>query len=261
MTPPAAPGWRVAVSMFTIIPARGPAQVDRDAAARAVLLLPALGALLGGLAAGVLAAGEAAGASPPGRLLASVLAIGALAVLTGGLHLDGLADTADGLGSRRTGQHALAIMRRSDIGPIGVASLVFVVLAQVSALAALPPGWRASLALIVAAATGRVAVLLAATENAARPDGFGALIAGTTRLAARVAAVAILLAVTMAAGTAAAGLTFAGRCAGAALAGLVIAAVLQRMARHRLGGITGDVFGAIIEVCVAAVLVVLALSG
>ena len=61
-----------------------------------------------------------------------------LAVATGGLHLDGLADTADGLGSRRPADQALEIMRRPDAGPLGVATLVLVLLVQVSALASLP---------------------------------------------------------------------------------------------------------------------------
>jgi adenosylcobinamide-GDP ribazoletransferase len=262
MSPPAAPAaWRVVASMFTIIPVAAPAQVGRDSAARAVLLLPVLGGLLGVAAAGVLVTAEAVSRSPEHRLLAAVLAIAALAALTGGLHLDGLADTADGLGSGRAGPHALAIMRRSDVGPMGAAALLFVVLAQATALAALTPGWQASLALVAAVATSRVAVLMATAEQAARPDGFGALIAGTTRPATRATAIAALFGVVIVAATAAVGLGFAARCAGAVLAGLAVAAAIQRIARRRLGGITGDVFGAVIEVCTAAVLVVFALSG
>jgi adenosylcobinamide-GDP ribazoletransferase len=261
MTKPAPPVWRVVVSMFTIIPAGGTGDVGPDVAARAVRLLPVLGALLGGVGAVVMFAAEAAGQSEPRRLLAAVLAIGALGVLTGGLHLDGLADTADGLGSRLTGQQALEVMRRSDIGPMGAAALLFVVLAQVSALAAVQPGWHASVALITAAATSRVAVLLAAAEPAARPDGFGALIAGSIRPGTRIAAVAVLLVAATAAAAAAAGPVFAGSCAGAVLAGLVAAFAICRIARHRLGGTSGDVFGAIIETSVAVALIVLALSG
>lgn len=247
--------------MFTIIGVAGPAEVDRRAAARAVLLLPVLGGLLGAVASGVLIAAEATGDSPERRLLAAALAIGVLAVLTGGLHLDGLADAADGLGSRQRGQPALAIMRRSDVGPMGVATLMFVMLTQVLALASLTPGWQASLALIVAVATGRVAVLLATVEPAARPDGFGALICGAAGLAVRAVTVAVLLGVVLVTGTVTAGPAYAGRCAGAVVAGLMSGVVIRRLARRRLGGMTGDVFGAIIEVCVAVVIVAIALSG
>jgi adenosylcobinamide-GDP ribazoletransferase len=259
--PPGAPAWRVVVSMFTIVPVAGPAEVGKPAAARAVAGLPVLGALLGCVASGVLIAAQASGDSPERRLLAAALAIGVLAVLTGGLHLDGLADTADGLGSRQGGQQALAIMRKSDVGPMGVAALMFVVLAQILALAALTPGWRASLALVAAAVTGRVAVLLATAEPAARPDGFGALISGATRPVTRAVMVAALLGVVLVTGTVAAGLAYAGSCAGAVLAGLVASVVFRRFAVRRLGGMTGDVFGAIIEVCAAVVLVVTALFG
>lgn len=260
MSPPPVQAWRVVVSMFTIIPVSGPAEVSRQAAARAVLLLPVLGGLLGIVASGVLIAAQATGGSAERRLLAAALAIATLAVLTGGLHLDGLADTADGLGSRQRGQQALAIMRRSDVGPMGVAALMFVVLAQVFALAALTPGWRASLALAAAAATGRTAVLLATAEPAARPDGFGALISGAARPVTQAVTVAALVGLVLVIGTATAGLTYAGRCAGAVVAGLVAGVVLQRLARRRLGGMTGDVFGAIIEVCAAVVMVVITLT-
>ncbi len=128
---------------------------------------------------------EAGGDSTPRRLLGATLAIGVLALLTGGLHLDGLADTADGLGSRRPRDEALAIMRRSDIGPFGVVALLFAVGVQVTGLAAVQPGWPGAAALAVAVVTGRVAVVLAAGSPAARPDGFGALVAGSTTAPAR----------------------------------------------------------------------------
>lgn len=256
-----APAWRVVVSMFTIIPVAGPVEVDKPVAARAARLLPVLGAMLGGAACGMLIAAQASGDSPERRLLAATLAIAVLAVLTGGLHLDGLADTADGLGSRQRAPQALAIMRKSDVGPMGVAALLFVVIAQILALAALTPGWQASLALVAACATGRVAVLLATAEPAARPDGFGALISGAVGPAARVVAVAALFGVVLVAGTVTVGLAYACRCAGAVLAGLVVSLLIRRLARRRLGGMTGDVFGAVIEGCTAAVLVAMALSG
>jgi adenosylcobinamide-GDP ribazoletransferase len=231
-------------------------------AARAVLWLPVVGALLAVPAAGVLLAVQAGGDSTPRRLLAAALAIGVLALLTGGLHLDGLADTADGLGSRRPREEALAIMRRSDIGPFGVAALIFVVLIQITALATVSPGWPAAAAVTAAAVTGRVAVALATGPGSppARPDGFGALVAGATTARARVTAAVLLLALVAGAAAVAWGLFPALRGAAAVLAGLLAADVLRRIAKRRLGGMTGDVFGALIEVSATTVLLVLALA-
>jgi adenosylcobinamide-GDP ribazoletransferase len=227
-----------------------------------VLWLPAAGALLAVPAAGVLLAVEAGGHAAPRRLLAAALAIGVLALLTGGLHLDGLADTADGLGSRRARDEALAIMRRSDVGPFGVVALLFTVLVQITALATVPPGWPGAGAVVLAAVTGRVAVVLAAGPGspAARPGGFGALVAAATTARARVAAGAGVL--VLAAGTAAvvSGPTAALRAVVAVLAALLAAELLRRIAVRRLGGMTGDVFGALIEVAAATALLALALG-
>jgi len=126
---------RTALGLFTILPVRAAPEIGGDDAARAVLWLPVVGLLLAVPAAAVLLAVEAGGHSGPRRLLAAALAIAVLALLTGGLHLDGLADTADGLGSRRPRDEALAIMRRSDIGPFGVAALLFTCVLQITALA------------------------------------------------------------------------------------------------------------------------------
>jgi len=268
--------WRVALSLFTVIPAGVPGAIRRDAAARALPWLPAVGALLAAIAAGAMLAVQAR------RLLAATLAVAVLGLLTGGLHLDGLADTADGLGSRRPSREALAIMRRPDIGPMGVAALLLVILVQITALAAIPAGGLSAAALVLAAVTGRVGVVLATGHGSpgARPGGFGALITETTTGWVRAAAIAALLAAVVAGafllgavprgalslGSAAgigqpSGPQIAVRAVVAALAGLVAADLLRRTARRRLGGMTGDVFGAVIEVGTATVLLVLALSG
>ena len=237
---------RTALGLFTILPVRAAPEIGRDDAARAVLWLPVAGLLLSVPAAAVLLAVEAGGHSGPRRLLAAALAIGVLALLTGGLHLDGLADTADGLGSRRPREEALAIMRRSDIGPFGVAALLFTVLVQITALATVAPGWPDAAALAVAVVTGRIAVVLATGPGspAARPDGFGALVAGATSARARITAGAAVFAVTAVAAAAAWGAYPAVRGVVAVLAGLCAGDLLRRLARRRLGGMTGDVFGA-----------------
>ncbi len=281
--PPPAPGvpaWRVALSLFTVIPAGVSGDLDEAAAARAVFWLPVLGAGLGLAGSAVMVFVAAGELSVERQFLGAALAVALLAVATGGLHLDGLADTADGLGSRRPADQALEIMRRPDAGPLGVATLVLVLLVQVSALASLPrgwgggdwagtgwagtgwagTGWAGATGLVLAAVTGRVAVVAATGSPSARPSGFGALVAGRTSAAARAATVAILLAAVVAAGLALGGVAAAARGALAAVAGLAVAALVRWAARRRLGGMTGDVFGAIIELSTATVLLVLALT-
>ncbi len=254
------PSWRAALSLFTVLPAGAPAELDVAGAVRAMYWLPAVGLLLGLAAAGGLAAVQAGGPALPRQLLGAAVGIGLLAVLTGGLHLDGLADTADGLGSRRATADALAIMRRSDIGPSGVVALVLVLLIQVTALAAVPRGWPAVVALVLAAVTGRVAAVLASGLPAARPGGLGAMVAGRTGPAGRAATGLLLLTAVIPAGLALGGPAAALRGLAAALAGLLAGGLLGRAARRRLGGLTGDVFGAIIELSTATVLLALALS-
>ncbi len=135
-------------------------------------LAPLVGLGLGALAAAVVNLGRH-GWSP---LLTATLAVALLAIATRGLHLDGLADTADGLGSGRPAADALALMRRGDIGPFGVVTLILVLLLQVGATAE-APWW----ALLVAVPMGRVGLLLACGRGvpAARPDGLGATVAGS----------------------------------------------------------------------------------
>lgn len=254
-------GLRTALSLFTVLPVGGSAELGEGDAAAAVCWLPAVGLLLGGLGAGVMLAVGAGGASGPRRLLGAALAVALAELLTGGLHLDGLADTADGLGSRRPAPQALDIMRRSDVGPMGVAALVLVLLIQVAALAAIARTPVAAAALALAAVTGRVAVVVATGFPAARPGGFGALVAGRTAGRDRALSVAVLFGAVAAAGVFGGGWALAVRGLVAALAGLLTGAFLQFVAWRRLGGMTGDVFGAILEVSTATVLVACALAG
>jgi adenosylcobinamide-GDP ribazoletransferase len=251
------------MSLYTAIPVKGSPKIGKPEAARAVLALPVVGLLLSLPTAGVLLVLDAGGQSTARRLLAATVALGLLSLLTGGLHLDGLADTGDGLGSRRPAEEALAIMRRSDIGPLGVATLFFVLVAQITALASIPASTRAAAALVAAVVTARVAVVLATGPSSppARPGGFGALVAAATSTRARTGTALLLLAAVVVTGGALAGPALALRALAGVLAGLGAAELLRRYARQRLGGMTGDVFGALIEVSTATVLVVLALAG
>lgn len=253
--------WWLAVGLFTVLPVAPTPRVTREDAGRAILWLPAVGGLVAIPAAVVLLAAQITGRSADRRLLAACLAVVVVAALTGGLHLDGLADTADGLGSRRPRHEALGIMRRSDIGPFGVIALVLAMLIQITSLAALAPMWLAASSLVAAAVTGRVAVVLATGSRAARAEGFGALVAGGPPRSARMTAGAALLVAVTAAGAAGGGFALAVRGLAAVTAALLMAALLTRAAQSKLGGMTGDVFGAVIEVATTTVLVVLAVTG
>ncbi len=244
-------GMRLAVTLLTAIPLPGAGPPPtRRAAAAAMAWAPVIGLALGGAAAGLIVLLDYGGRSGP--LLAAAVALAALAALSRGLHLDGLADLADGLGSRRPAAAALEIMRRPDIGPYGVATLVLTLLLQVAALARAQELGRGPAAVIVAAVTGRLAITWACRRAvpAARPSGLGALVAGTQHPGVPAALTAALLA-----GSAAAGPILAA----AAAAGLALSWLVTRLAVRRLGGITGDVLGALTEIATAACLLVTAL--
>jgi adenosylcobinamide-GDP ribazoletransferase len=251
-------GLRLAVTLLTVIPVRTERtdrvdRVDRAAAAWAMTFAPLVGVIVGGVAALVLYAGGEIGF---GSLLSAALAVGAMAALTRGLHLDGLADVADGLGGGRRAADALAIMKKSDIGPFGVIALALTLLIQVAAMTELPP-----VAIVVAAVTGRLAVTWACRSGvpAARPDGLGALVAGTVRVAQAAYATGAVLVASVLAGLAVGGVRLAVLWPIAVVAGLVVAAAALRIAVRRLGGITGDVLGALVELGATVALLVAAL--
>jgi adenosylcobinamide-GDP ribazoletransferase len=253
-------GLRLAVTLLTAVPLPGGsgrgdgpgggAAPDRRVVATAMYLAPVVGLALGGVAAGVLIGCRA---GHTGSLLAAVLAIAVLAAVTRALHLDGLADTADGLGSRLPAAQALAVMKRSDIGPFGVVTLVLTLLVQVSALAQAERVGRGPLAVVVAAVAARLAITLACRRGvpSARRSGLGALVAGTVHPAAAAA-----LALAAVGGAAVLGPVYAV----AVAVGLACSVLLTALAVRRLGGITGDVLGAAAELAMAACLLVTAIG-
>ena len=229
--------------------------------AAAMAWAPAVGLLLGVIASAVLlVADHPLGTGP---LTAAGLAIGSLALLSRGLHLDGLADLADGLASGKPAPEALDIMRRSDIGPLGTVTLILTLLIQVAALSQAESAGhgRGPAALIAAVVTGRLALTWACRRGvaAARPDGLGALVAESVRPAIPAAATAATLAAAAAAvviSAAVVGKPLGWTLPVAILAGLGAAFVVQRHAVRRLGGITGDVLGALAEIATTVTLVV-----
>ncbi|WP_066362397.1 adenosylcobinamide-GDP ribazoletransferase [Herbidospora mongoliensis] len=246
-----ADAWWLAVSLLSVLPVPRHSAVDARTAGRAMALAPLVGVLLGVIAALV---GQGALWLGLGRLTSALLALGTLAVLTRALHLDGLADLADALGSGKPAPEALAIMKRSDIGPFGVVALLFCVGLQATAWGEVGP--HVIWALPIAVATGRLAVTWACTPRfrAARPEGLGSLVAGTVGVPAALASTGTLLIVAMIAFRDVPVLV------SAVPIGLAAAWFILATAVRRLGGITGDVLGALAEVATAACLLASAVT-
>ncbi|MFD5455639.1 adenosylcobinamide-GDP ribazoletransferase [Streptomyces olivaceus] len=252
-------GLRFAFGTLTVIPVRV-TRWDREAARGGMLCAPVVGLVVG---AGAAVTGLLLLFLGAGSLLASVAVAAVPAVLTRGLHLDGLADTADGLGSGKPAEDALRVMKQSDIGPFGVLTLVFTLFAQVAALAqTYDDSWaRGTVAAVVSAVAARLALTLAARSGvpAARPEGLGAAVAGVVPAGGALGTAA---AVTLAGAAAGAylGAYDVLRTALAVVCAVAAAEVLLRRCVRRFGGVTGDVFGGVAETAATTALVVLALG-
>jgi adenosylcobinamide-GDP ribazoletransferase len=229
-------GWRddlVAAAVF-LTRLRLPVEAPRHDLVRAARAFPLVGigiGLAGGLAYWL---AQALGVPPTP---AAFLAVLATVLLTGGLHEDGLADTADGFGGGLTRERKLAIMRDSRSGAYGLLALIFSVGLRTAALAALALPGAATAALVAAHAGSRAALpALMRALDPARADGLGAAAGrpeeGATLWALGIGVVVVLLALGLGAGFWA--LLFA--------AGAV--ALTGALARRQIGGYTGDVLGA-----------------
>ncbi len=213
-------------------------------AGRAMMLAPL--AVLP-LAVGSAAACWAASAIGWPPLLVGLIGVAVLALGTRALHLDGLADTVDGLGCGGDRGRALAIMRRGDIGPMGALALIVVIGVQAAAIGQLVRNWPTAGLLLVIICASRTAVGLCCVRGipAARPDGLGAAVAGSVPRAAVVVSWLIALGVITATLAWIGARWWLGPVAIAvALSGVVL---LLRHCVQRFGGVTGDVIGAGVE--------------
>lgn len=244
-------GLAGAIAFLTIVPVPGVAtSLGASATGAGVALdgaavcFPVVGAAVGGLAGGVrVLLGPLLGAT-----VATVLAMIVLVVVTGALHEDGLADTADGLGARGGRARRLEVMRDSSTGVFGALALIAWALLLLTTVTSLD-GDRALRALIVACALARWAALVhAAGAPAARSDGLGA----SLRVGRIVLGVATVVSAILA-------LAICGLVPGAAAIGaaVVVAGLSVAFARHTLGGRTGDTLGATVAIAEVAVCVVL----
>jgi adenosylcobinamide-GDP ribazoletransferase len=233
-----------ATAFLTRIPVGRAVDVDEAAVARAAPLFPLVGAAVGALAGGAI--DLAAGPLP--SFAAATLGVALAALLTGGMHLDALADTADALGGM-TRERRLEIMRDHAIGSFGTAALLLVVLFEVAVLSAEPEAWSS---FAVAAACARWAPLaLAAALPYARPEGQGAVLADTSAVGLAIGlALAVAVAVAL---RGVDGLAAVGAAAATAL-------VLGVFFRGWIGGVTGDTLGATTELAQASALAAVLLA-
>ena len=239
----------LAVRFLTIVPVPGREATGAGALGRAAWWFPAVGVALG--ACLVAADHLFAFVFPP--LLGSILVIGLWKVLTGGMHLDGLADVLDGLAGRDA-ERRLAIMRDSRIGVFGAAGIVLCFLISTGALDALPAGRHPAM-LLLAPAAGRLAPLLIGPLFPAASPGQGvgaAFLEGLSPWAAAVSVTGLWILATALLGP-----------WGGLLVSLAVASVLlwAVFVASRLGGLTGDALGSSVEVgelatlCAAAALI------
>ncbi len=239
------------------IPSRDAGQDARLDLARIAWATPIAGAAIGAIGALALAIAALLRLSP---FLGAAFAVATLALVTGALHEDGLADVADGFGGGRTREAKLAIMRDSRIGAFGAVALVLSLILRVGAVAALARvGLGAAAAgLILSGAASRAGALVPlALLPPARPDGAGAS-AGRLETTYLIAAGLTLACLAFILGLAALGVARAVLACGLAAAA---AWAMSALARRQVGGQTGDVAGAAQQAAEIACLCALLIGG
>jgi adenosylcobinamide-GDP ribazoletransferase len=238
-------GFFVALQFLTHLPMPSGLPVAGPALGRALGWFPVVGLLLGAILA---AADLLLSAILPRGLVDAFLLI-LLAVLTGGLHLDGFMDTCDGLFSLRSPDERLAIFRDSRVGSFGVVGAASLLLVQWTALGALPPPLRPAMLLVTLALARWAMVYAIVAFPYGREHGLG-------RTFKEQAGGRALAAATLVAALAAAALLGA-----AGLAALALAAattwLFARYCLKRLPGLTGDTYGALNELVAMLLLVAL----
>ncbi|GAB3201261.1 adenosylcobinamide-GDP ribazoletransferase [Nocardioides hungaricus] len=249
--------WRLALGTLTAIPVAPPALVDRRRAGMAMVLAPLAVLPLAVAVTLVALAGHGLDLPIP---VAALLALGATILGNRAFHLDGLSDTVDGMAASYDRERSLAVMKSGTSGPAGVVAVVLVLGLQATGLVAVLASTHPVRAAVLAGCAlcvsrAALATCCARGVPSARPGGLGDTYTGTV---ARPVVVLMWL-------TCAAVLSLAGAWSGlawwrgalaSAMALAAVAVVVARAVR-RLGGVTGDVFGAAIELALAALLVAL----
>jgi len=224
---------------MTTLPVRLPDDWSAGDSGRAAVWYPFVGLVIGAFT--LLAWKGTALIFPP--WVAAVMTLLVWVVLTGGLHLDGLADCCDGLLASTSVERRLEIMKDPRIGAFGVTGLILILLVKAAALASLTP--VSSFSILLAASLARFCILPAALVPLARPSGMGADFALGFRRSFILWGAVIPLVIAFLLGI---------RGVVAILVGLGTLSLILLFARSRIGGVTGDVFGMTVEIVEAVVL-------
>lgn len=245
----------LAVGMFSIIPMPKVGNVEQNKLGKAVLFLPAVGLFVGMLSAIPGLVFKLVGLN---NSIVAASALAGWALFTGGFHLDGLADTNDGLASRKSSEEALDIMKKHDIGPMGVATIVLVLLVDFAALSA-DTGYKFLVLVLAALApmVGRGAGLLGTAKwvKPARAGGLGAVFIGQTTITGLVCGGLATLALAFVAGWLVASLSVGLMLMVAAVLAWLVAWCWQLRLERKVFGMTGDTLGSMIEFCQLSFLV------
>jgi adenosylcobinamide-GDP ribazoletransferase len=230
---------RIAFGLMTTLPVKLPNDWSAGDSGRASVWYPFVGLIIGALT--WLSWKGAAFVFPP--LVAGVTTLIVWVALTGGLHLDGLADCCDGLFASVSPERRVEIMKDPHIGAFGVIGLILVLFLKAAALASLTP--VSSPGILLAASLARWCILPAGLMPLARPSGMGADFASGFRRSSILWGALIPVALMVMLGPP--GVL-------SALTGAGTAALILWLAKLRIGGVTGDVFGMIVEIVETTVL-------
>jgi adenosylcobinamide-GDP ribazoletransferase len=226
---------------MTILPVRLPENWSAGDSGRAAVWYPFVGLIIGAL---TWLAWRGATLVLP-SFIAGIIALVVWVVITGGLHLDGLADCCDGLFVSAAPERRLEIMKDPHIGAFGVIGLILVLLLKAAVLSSLT--LTSAFSIILAASLARWCILLGALHPQARPSGMGADFASGFQRSFLFWGAILPVGLAIFTGT---------RGMLSALAGVGAATLVLWLAKSRIGGVTGDVFGMIVEIVETVVVLV-----
>lgn len=233
-----------AIRLLTILP-MGLGLSTEKSVGRSPAFFPLVGSVIGGSVAGVFVL--AAEALPVGVAAALALAVGL--ILTGAMHIDGLADSADGLFNSGNRKRRLEIMSDPRVGAFGTAAIGLSLLIKWAVISSLTPSSHWPVLIVVAASARFTVVPVMTLFTYARSSGIGSPYTRSAKWTLPLAAAVLIATVVVFDLSSGPGIAVA-----AILGGLVVAFI----ARWRLGGVTGDVYGAVIEVAEIAALLTVA---